>query len=147
MNKEYANNDHYKWIEEMCKTKCSPLGMQVANILGYCCNGIYNTPILYEKTDWTSHRYIKVIWKGQVDLATWDAPKLVLLFVECNRRLVRMSISPHSFGCLKMEFWQRATNDRKESDGCGSNYMPTLEEIIAGRDKDWEDKDENETRR
>lgn len=35
----YAHNDHYKWIETNESVKCSELGKEVANILGFVGEG------------------------------------------------------------------------------------------------------------
>ncbi len=45
----YAHDKHYQWVEQCTKTICSPLGKEVANVLGFVGNGLYNSPIRVEK--------------------------------------------------------------------------------------------------
>ena len=43
----YAHDKHYEWIESAYNVKCSDLGKQVANILGYVGLGIYQAHAIY----------------------------------------------------------------------------------------------------
>lgn len=55
--------DHAAWIDRNLwpRQNMSDLGKTVANIIGYVGSGIYNTPIAYDKTNWSDDRYIKVL--------------------------------------------------------------------------------------
>lgn len=43
----YAHDKHYGWIESAYYVKCSDLGKQVANILGYGGRCIYQVHAIY----------------------------------------------------------------------------------------------------
>ena len=118
----YAHDNHYQWVEQCTKTTCSPLGKEVANVLGFVGNGLYNSPIKVAKTDWTNDHDISVIWSGS--FANWDNFELSALLIECHRRLLRDEIEPHNFRSLKLSFWQR-----KSREGGISERLPELSTI------------------
>lgn len=125
----YAHNEHYKWVEDYCKTKCSELGRQVANILGYVGGGIYNAPINPNKIDWTESHCISVNWTNS--LSNWDKCELTELIIECHRRMVRVSIRPNMRN-LQLMFWQR--NSRT---GSISQRLPDIEDMVKMIDNHW----------
>jgi hypothetical protein len=124
----YAHNDHYKWIESCYDLKCSPLGKEVANILGYVGGGIYNAPFATEKVNWTGEYSIIVNWNSS--LSNWDFPQLTKLVIECHRRMIRVCISPN-MRSIKMIFHKRNTRDKEAGI---SQRMPDIEEMIHTRD-------------
>jgi hypothetical protein len=126
----YADEHHYEWIESDTKQTCSPLGRVVANVLGYVGRGIYNAPINASGVDWTDPYCIRVVWSG--DLANWDFPRLSLLWVECHRRMLRVSIEGCAPRRMRLTFHQRKTRE-----GCTSTRLPNCEEIIAMVDGEW----------
>lgn len=124
----YAHNNHYKWIESNENVKCSELGKEVANILGFVGGGIYNAPISYHKTDWAHENYIEVIWEGY--MSNYDFARLTYLLIECFERMIRVTINPHAFRYLKLQFWKRYTRE-----GSISERLPTLETMIDIQNK------------
>jgi hypothetical protein len=121
----YAHNDHYKWIESNYGVKCSDLGKEVANILGFVGGGIYNAPIRTEKIDWTDDYCIEVNWEGS--LPNYDFSRLTYLVIECFERMIRVSIEPCNFRNLKLRFWRRKTRDLNAG---LSERLPTLQHMI-----------------
>ena len=124
---EYANNDHWEWVQALQKDKpMSELGKTVANILGYVGYGIYNCPINYKKIDWTDDYCIIVNWGRS--LSNWDFDKLTRLVLECHERLIRIDIYGIAPGRMQFMF-----NQRKSREGNMSERMPTIEEMIERR--------------
>lgn len=130
----YAHDDHWKWIEERLRyadrsTVISPLGKEVANVLGYVGNGIYNAPIKPLKTNWSDKYCIEVNWRG--GLATYDSPGLTWLVLECHRRMLRVEIEPCNFNLMRLCFWQR------QRTGSGAERMPDIQEMIQINESNW----------
>ena len=125
----YAHNSHFEWVESAYKIKCSDLGRQVANILGYVGRGIYNAPFKTEKVDWGNPRCIEVNW-GQ-SMANYDGSQLTDLIIECHRRMIRVLIQPN-MRTLKIMFWQR-----KSRTGRLFERIPDIEEMIIKQDEQW----------
>lgn len=125
----YAHDKHYEWIESAHKVKCSDLGKQVANILGYVGRGIYNAPFKTEKVDWANTQCIEVNWGKR--MANWDGCALTNLIIECHRRMVRVSIGPN-MRTMKIQFWQR-----KSRTGSMGERLPDIEEMVKSQDEEW----------
>lgn len=125
----YAHDDHYEWIESAYKVKCSPLGKEVANILGYVGRGIYNAPFKTKRVDWQDPYCITVNWEH--DMANWDGCALTNLVIECHRRMVRVSISPN-MRTMRLMFHLRHSRE-----GRISERLPDIEEMVAIQDKHW----------
>lgn len=126
----YAHNDHWEWVESNYPgVKCSELGKQVANILGFVGRGIYNAPINAKKVNWDNPLWVEVSWRS--GMANWDFPQLTLLVIECHRRMVRVEISPN-MSTLKLMFHQRASRE-----GSTATRLPDIEEMVALVDRDW----------
>ena len=124
---EYANNDHWKWVQALQKDKpMSEIGKTVANILGYVGYGIYNCPISHNRIDWTDDYFVKVNWRHS--LSNWDFDNLTRLVLECHERLIRVEMSGSAPYMIKMIFHQR-----KGREGEMSERMPTIEEMIERR--------------
>ena len=128
-NMSYAHNEHFEWIESAYDVKCSEIGKQVANILGYVGRGIYNAPFNTKKVDWTHPICIEVNW-GQ-SMANYDGCQLTNLIIECHRRKVRVSIQPN-MRTLKIMFWQRSSRT-----GSMFERMPDIEDMIKSQDEQW----------
>jgi hypothetical protein len=124
----YAHNDHYKWIEENYNITCSPLGKEVANIIGFIGGGIYNAPCNVEKVDWNNNIRIELNWGKS--LANYDGQQLTDLVIECHRRMIRVSIEPN-MRYIRMTFHQRITRSFEASI---SKRMPDIETMISMRD-------------
>ena len=124
---EYANNDHWEWVQALDKTNpMSELGKTVANILGYVGCGIYNCPISHERIDWTDEYCIVVNWSNS--LSNWDFDNLTRLVLECHERLIRIELTASAPRRIRMTFHQR-----KSRIGNMSDKMPTIEEMILRR--------------
>lgn len=125
----YAHDKHYEWIESAYNVKCSDLGKQVANILGYVGRGIHNAPFKTKKVDWANPQYIEVNWGKS--MANWDGCALTNLIIECHRRMIRVSIQPN-MRTMKILFFQR--NSRA---GSMSERLPDIEEMVKSQDEQW----------
>ena len=134
-SREYAHENHYRWIENTYKIKCSPLGKTIANIIGYVADGIYNAPIKPEKIEWDNNYYIYVTWKG--DLTNWDRWNLSKLFILCVHKLVRFSIEPTSPTVLTLCF-----NQRESREGGVSHCLPSIEELVRLVSNDFKKEDQ-----
>ena len=103
----------------------SPLGCEVANILGQVWAGLYHLDErALERADWSDLRWISVIIRHQ-DLATWDFNHLTQLVVLCHDRMIRMSIEGCGPRATRLSFWQRTSRT-----GSSSSRMPTIEEHV-----------------
>lgn len=125
----YAHNDHYKWIESNYNLKCSVIGKEVANILGYVGSGIYNASFDTKKVDWTHPTRIELNWKHP--MANWDFCELTKLVIECHRRMIRVQIEPN-MRYIKMRFHQRFSRNLKDG---FSTCLPDIEDMIRMRDE------------
>lgn len=135
MSEQYAHNDHYKWLLKKdgklsSGRDISELGKTVANLLGFVGRGLYNCPIKHNSVEWDDDRYIKVVWSRS--MSNWDFLGLSLLWVECHRRMLRVTISGVAPGRISLEFWQRKTRE-----GGTAERLPDCEEMIAMVDKSF----------
>lgn len=105
----YAHNDHHHWVARHTKQTLSPLGIEVANLLGYVGGGIYNAPINHRRVNWEDDFCVSVVWNR--DLTNWDRCDLSLLWVECMRRMLRFEIEAAAPGRLRLIFHKRHTRD------------------------------------
>ena len=128
MGSEYATMDHAGWVERNTGQTLSALGKQVANIIGFAAGGIYNAPIAHKRQDWTDPYSIEINYSS--DLSNWDRCNLSLLWIECMRRMVRLTISPSGPRTLKLLFHQRTTRE-----GDISSRLPDVEEMVAMVDR------------
>ncbi len=115
--------DSAAWVRKQIKDRLSPLGTQVAQVLGVVGGGIYNAPINVDRVNWTDNLYIRVYWRG--GMHSWDLPHLTLLLAECSRRLLRVEINPCNPQGLELVFHQRKTRT-------GHTYerLPEIREIL-----------------
>lgn len=130
---EYAHKGHAGWLQGhafMEGKTISPLGIEVANILGYVGRGLYNAPISIKKIDWTDNYCIQVIWS--TDLCSWDRFDLSALWVCCCRRKIRLEIDAAAPGRLRLTFHQRRSRE-----GTVDKRLPDCEEIIRYVDLAW----------
>ena len=114
-----------EWIQAHAWGKnISPLGSNVADLLGDVFGGIYHLEKrLLEKVDWANTIWIEVRIIGE--LSTFDNPRLTWLVVLAHDRMLRMSIDGHCNGQLRLMFHQRART------GDVSRRMPTIEDHLA----------------
>lgn len=111
------------WIEKSLKQELSPLGREVADILGQVWRGIYHLEKQIRKVDWANTFWITINIYG--DLSTYDFSRLTELVVLCHDRMLRLEISPCNFRYLTLIFHQRMNRD-----GMIGERMPTMEDHI-----------------
>jgi len=131
----YAHNNHAAWLERSYGVKCSPLGSEVANVLGYIGNGLYNAPVKLARVDWAESRCIKINWYTGHGLANFDFDELTKLVLECHLRLMRVEIKASNCQYIGLFFSQRKTREGSDWD-----RMPSIEEMIERNSADWEGK-------
>jgi hypothetical protein len=104
----------------------SPLGKEVADILGQVFLGIYHLDgsqsNLY-KVNWREKYFIEI--NISYGLATFDFDHLTRLVTLCHDRMIRLEIKPCNFRYMKLIFHQR-----KVREGDISERMPTLESHV-----------------
>ncbi len=127
MTLKYAGAD---WVESAERVKCSPLGREVADILGQVFRGLYHLEHCggFSKTDWANTRFVEVRISGQ--LATYDAHALTDLVILCHDRRIRLEINPN-MRTLLLRFHQR----RSRSGGSVWERHPTIEAAIESTRK------------
>lgn len=105
-------------------TEMSPLGITVADLLGYVFAGIYHmdTSMLI-RVDWSNRDVIEVNHYG--GLATWDFNELTKLVVVAHDMMLRMEVRQSGPRRVGMAFWQRRTRE-----GGIAERMPTIEQQI-----------------
>lgn len=110
--------------KKLMREDISPLGVTVAEALGYVFKGIYhlNAKALL-RAGWWNERVVEVAIHQE--LATWDHNALTVLVVVCHDMGLRLAIHPHGPRLLRLQFTQRTCRD-----GCIAKRMPTLEQHI-----------------
>ena len=98
---KYAGAD---WLQDSANRTLSPLGKEVADILGQVFSGIYHidTAVLSKKVDWSNKAYIELSIRDE--LATFDFGLLTKLVLCCHARKIRLSISGANYRYLKLLF-------------------------------------------
>jgi hypothetical protein len=114
-----------EWLEKgIGVNNISPLGREVADLLGDLFLGIYHmnrTSLLRVK--WSDPRYIAVTIDGEI--ATFDADALTVFVVLCHDRCLRGAVEAVAPKHLRLSFSKRARG--------GSMWArhPTLEEHVG----------------
>ena len=111
------------WLRQCRITKLSPLGAQVADLLGDLFVGLYHLDGA-EKVDWANEHHIEVRVTYK-DWATFDSNLLTKLVFLAHDRCLRASISPRSAQALTLLFHQR------QREGGVWDRHPTLEGAVA----------------
>lgn len=121
MGQKYSGSE---WLKSEVK-ELSPLGIEVADILGQVFLGIYHIDhtVLRRNVDWGNKYFISLVLDKS--LATFDFNELTCLVVLCHDRMIRLSIDGAKKGCITLLFHQR-----KGRAGRMSERMPFLEEQI-----------------
>ncbi|HZU87408.1 MAG TPA: hypothetical protein VFF78_07985 [Anaerolineaceae bacterium] len=121
---EYAGAE---WIERQlaCNTplvQMSPLGHDVADLLGELFRGIYHIEHQALRVDWSNKQCISI----NIDraLATFDFRDLTHLVFLAHHLCLRVEIEPCNFRFLRILFWRRSR------DGDISKRHPTLREAV-----------------
>ena len=110
------------WVKSGLKTEMSPLGENVANLLGEWAFGIYHLEDMLHKVDWSNDRWIEINYYGE--LATFDFDRLTALVFMAHWYCIRVSVRPCNFRYLKILF------HRRTRDGAYSQRHPTLDEAV-----------------
>jgi len=120
MSTDYQGAEYIRGA--ICKD-ISPLGIEVANILGQAWAGIYHLEheIRHKRTHWENPHWIEIVIYG--GLATWDFNQLTQLVVLCHDRAIRLEINGAANGYLKLMF-----HPRKRKGLSIYSKHPTLEE-------------------
>lgn len=120
LDKDWLKRKHWKHGD-----KISPLGREVADILGQVWRGLYHIDgKAVERVDW-SDPYCIFINIRNPQLATWDFNILTTLVVLCHDRMIRMEIDGIAPRMTQFLFHQR-----KVRDGDNTQRHPTMEEAI-----------------
>lgn len=112
------------WIKESLKKEMSPIGENVADLLGEVYAGIYHLDHRsLDRVHWDDPYFIRIIisYRG---LSTVDSNQLTALVVRAHDRMLRMdlsSVAPHR---LELIFHQRSR------EGDFYHRCPTIEEHI-----------------
>lgn len=123
MKSQHAGAD---WIRSALKRSLSPLGENVANLLGDVFCGIYHLDDnQLKKVDWGDPQVVSVRLYYR-SLGTYDDEFLTRLVVFAHDRMLRISISAKAPNLLELMFHQR-----KERKGDGWQRMPTMEQHLA----------------
>ena len=100
---KYAGADWLQGYRDL-----SPLGVDVADILGQAWAGIYHLDkeVLHKRCDWKSDRWIEVVINGP--LSTWDNSRLTALLVLCHSKKIRLQLAGAALGYLRLAFGRDA---------------------------------------
>lgn len=120
LDQKWLKRSHWKH-----GTKISPLGREVADILGQAWSGLYHVDgKALERVDWSDPYCISINMRSP-QLATWDFNTLTVLVVLCHDRMVRMQIDG-----IGPRLTQFAFHQRKRRDGSSTERHPTMEQAI-----------------
>lgn len=115
----YSGSDH------LTKETLSPLGKDVADLLGDLYLGIYHIPErTLEKVNWGNNQYISIVVRDD-DFSTYDFDRLTRLVVLCHDRCLRCEIHGRGFNYLELMFHRRK-RDGKEL----WERHPTIEDAV-----------------
>lgn len=118
----YAGSD---WIKSAFKIEMSPLGEEVADLLGDVFLGIYHLDIgQLSKTNWDNDTWIDFAL-GWHQLSTFDGNELTRLVILCHDRMIRCSIGAKNFHHIGLMF-----HKRKGREGSINERHPTIEDAI-----------------
>lgn len=111
-----------EWVRDATKQEMSPLGVKVADLLGYLFQGIYHISREIGKVDWANPTWIAVNLRK--DLATYDFDELTRLVFLAHAFCLRVSIESSSPQTIRLMFHQR------QRDGSLYQRHPTLDEAV-----------------
>jgi len=117
-----------EWVKSALKVAdISPLGVEVADLLGDVFDGIYHIEgRALGRVDWSDSYCIVITLRAKGSWATYDFDLLTRLVVLSHDRMIRVSIDPCNFTHFKLMFHKRLTRE-----GCMFERMPTLEDHVA----------------
>jgi hypothetical protein len=97
------------WIEHSLKKELSPIGREVADILGQAYLGIYHLERQTYKVDWSNKHHIEIVVYGSLN--SYDDDILTRLIVLCYDRMIRLQIDARAPGYFRLMFHQRNTRE------------------------------------
>ena len=119
---QYAGAD---WIKSAFEVELSPLGRNVADLLGDVFFGIYHLDHkALRRVDWGNDHHI-CFSLGWHQLSTFDTDELTRLVVLCHDRMIRCSIEARTHKHLGLIFHQRQNRN-----GDFYERHPTIEHAI-----------------
>ncbi len=122
----YAASAGRKVKGKPVRDEMSPLGVTVAEVLGFVWRGIYHLDHgALMRAEWWDEGCIKVAVDSGT-LSTWDFNYLTALVVVCHDLGLRLSVNTHGPRMLALMFHQRTART-----GSGMERMPTIEEHIG----------------
>lgn len=122
MQASYSGAD---WIQSNFNVEMSPLGEQVADLLGDLFFGIYHLDQkALRRVDWGNNHHIEFNL-GWHALATTDFNELTRLVILCHDRAIRCSIEASTHKYLKLIFHKR------QRGGDIYHAHPTIEDAVA----------------
>lgn len=116
------------WLKS-CGKELSPLGVEVADVLGQVFRGIYHidSEVLHERCKWGDESRIEIVMPDSANggLSTYDFNNLTALVFLCHDRCIRLTIEGASPNRLRLLFHKREGR-------AGSIYErhPTLDEAV-----------------
>ena len=120
LNSKWLRRDHWRYGKEI-----SPLGREVADILGQTWRGLYHLDgKAIERVDWSDPHCISINVRSP-QLSTWDFNTLTVLVVLCHDRMIRMDVDGIGPRLTQLMFHQR-----KSREGDSSQKHPTMEQAI-----------------
>lgn len=118
--RKYAGSD---WVERDLGKSLSPLGRDVADILGELFFGIYHLDTgALNKVDWANERYMSIVLRKS--LSTFDFDDLTRLVFLAHWFCVRVTLEGKSFNYIEILFHRRIR------EGAFSLRHPTLSEAM-----------------
>lgn len=119
---KYAGAD---WVKSTLKVEMSPLGEEVADLLGQLYQGIYHINYAVLRTDWNNPYWIEVVVRDS-PFATFDYGLLTLFVLLCHDKCIRGQISVANFGKFRLMFHKRSSRE-----GDLGERHPTMEKHIS----------------
>jgi hypothetical protein len=127
-----SNPNHYagaEWVQAnryvLRGRTMSPLGVRVADLLGYLFYGIYHLDGgALSKVEWDNERYMSINLRCG-DMATFDNDDLTRLVFLAHQFCLRCSVEAATIGMLRLRF-----HPRKREGGTGTRH-PTLAQAVA----------------
>lgn len=127
------NPDHHagaEWVAARIGAPLSPLGVKVADLLGYLFAGVYHIDRAVLRADWSNPSWIVVILRYET-LSTFDNSLLTRLVFLAHHLALRVEVTAAAPNLLRLTFHQR----RRE--GRIFERHPSLQEAVAAFEKEY----------
>lgn len=116
--------DGAEWVRQNITSDVSPLGANVADLLGEVWQGIYHIQKWLDRVNWSDNRCIEVVVGHP--LATVDDNRLTVLVTLAHERMLRVEVLAHTHGYLKLVFHQRQKREGRLWERC-----PAIESHVS----------------